>query len=390
MTLLGIFGALLGLLALPLAIVARTRLRMSVFFVAYVLHVGCAIVYHQYALNNVTDASLYYFDPYKTFEFGFSTGTTALVFFTQTIKSVLGGTYLDYFLLFQAIGFFGIALLMRMIEEIYVSLQVSQPGWTYLILFLPGMNFWTSGLSKDAPVFTAACLALWGVMQPRRRFIAIAVAVLVMTLIRPHVGLIASVAVTWALLVDRATHPLLRLVLVLLSVGGLVFAALSLKETFNLDVTSAESVSNFVEWQEGFLESDAVGNTAVLDASYPVKLLSLLFRPFFLDANGLMALTASVENLCLVFIFGLLVLNGRTVWAAMKAEPFIRFALIFALGLTAALTYGYYNVGTGLRQKTMVIPAYILVFTAVVAVRRARRQAFQAMRLIGAPRVSPA
>ena len=390
MTFVGIFGILLGLLAWPFAFVERTRLRITIFFLAYVLHVACAFVYHQYALTNITDASLYYFDPYKSYEFGFSTGTQGLIFFTQAIKSVIGGTYLDYFLLFQAIGFFGIAFLIRTIEEIYASVEVPQSVWIYLILFLPGMNYWTSGLSKDAPIFAAVCLALWGAMQPRRRYLAIALAIGVMILIRPHVGMIASVAIIWAVLSDRATHPLLRVALVLLSLGGLAFAAASLRATFNLDVTSTESLSNFVEWHEGFLQSDEVGNTAVVNISYPFKLLSLLFRPFFIDANGFFALIASVENLCLVLIFGMLAFNSRTVWAAMKAEPFIRFALIFALGLTAALAFGYYNIGTGLRQKTMFIPAYLLIFAAVVAVRQARRHSAQAVRMIRAETALPA
>jgi hypothetical protein len=55
---------------------------------------------------------------------------------------------------------------------------------------------------------------------------------------------------------------------------------------------------------------------------------------------------------------------------------FLRFALVFAGTLALLLSMVYYNVGLGLRQKVMFMPALLTFFVALVAVRRVKtRQA---------------
>jgi hypothetical protein len=389
MTLLGIVGILLGLAAWPFAFLHRSRSRVAVFALAYVAHVLSAVVYYIYVQTAPADTAMYYGDSFGMYEEGFGLSTQFIIYFVQSIKLVFGGSYLDYFFLFQSFGFFGIVLLMRTFEEIYAGLTLPQPRWTYLLLLLPGMYFWTSGIGKDAPLFTACCLATWATMQVRRRYIALAAAIVLMLLIRPHIALIAAPAAMWAVFSDRTTHPLLRTVLILASISGVAAAAATIKSTFQLDVTSADSVSDFLEARDSFMTSDEVGNTAVINAPYPVRVFSFLFRPLFVDAEGAFGYIASAENVLLLVLFMLMTLNARTLWAATKAEPFLRYAVISSLGITLALSIDYYNVGLGLRQKTMVVPGFLTVFIALSAVRMARRRTHQFLQVVRArPRMA--
>lgn len=386
MTLVGIFGILLGLLAWPFACVERTRTRVTVFALLFLAHVASAVVYYLYVQTAAADTEMYYNDPFDQFHEGFGVNTQFILWVVQNMKLVVGGTYLDYFFVFQAFGFFGIVLLMRAMEEIYATLDLEQPTWTYLLLFLPGLHFWPSAIGKDAPLFGACCLALWATMQVRRRYLALAAAIVVMLLVRPHVALIAVAAVTWTVFGDRSTHPLLRGVLVLASLAGLIVAAATMRSTFQLDVTSADSVSDYLAVRSSFIGSGSadVGNTAVISAPYPVRVLSFLFRPLFLDAEGVFGYIASFENVVLLVIFGFTLLRLRVVIAAMKAVPFVRYALIASVGITLALSIDYYNIGLGLRQKTMVVPGILLICVAVAALREARRRASQVAEVVRA------
>jgi hypothetical protein len=383
-TLLGILGILLGLVAWPFAFIKRTRGRAAVFALAFLSHALCAVIYYIYVQTTPADTALYYNDPGDRYAEGFGSSTQFIVFVVQSIKAVFGGSYLDYFFLFQAFGFWGIALLMRTLEEIYAGLDLPQPTWSYLLLFLPGIHFWTSAIGKDAPLFTACCLALWGVMQVRRRYVALGVAIIVMVMIRPHIALITVAAISWTVFGDRTTHPVLRGLLIVGSVSAIALAAALLRSTYQLDVTSADSVSDYLAQRSSFQTTTDVGNTAVLNAAYPVRVLSFLFRPLFLDAAGAFGYIASIENVILLFLFGGLALRVRVLIAAAKGVPFVRYALISSVGITLALAIDYYNVGLGLRQKTMVVPDVIVLFVAVAALRLARRRNAQIAEVVRA------
>lgn len=384
MSLVGLLGILLGLLAWPFAFVNRTPPRVAVFALLFLAHVASAIVYYGYVQTSSADTAMYYNDPFEQYGTGFGVNTVFIIYVVQFLKTTFGGTYLDYFFVFQAFGFFGIALLMRSIEEIFAGLDLEQPVWSYLLLFLPGIHFWTSAIGKDAPLFTACCLALWATMQVRKRYIALAGALVIMLLVRPHIALITVAAASWTVLGDRSTHPLLRGVLIIGSLSALVVAAATMRSTFQLDVTSAESVSDYLSARSSFMVTADVGNTAVINAPYPIRVLSFLFRPLFLDVDGAYGYIASLENVFLIVIFGMMTMRIRTLLAAMKAVPFIRYALISSLGITLALSIDYYNVGLGLRQKTMVVPGVLLIFIAVSALLAARRRAGEIAQLVRA------
>ena len=185
MTLMGLLGVILALLAWQVAFVEKTRTRIAVFFLAFLFHIGTAVVYYFWSQTTSADAIMYYYDPYRFYGTGFGMGTRFVVYLVQFLRESLGGTYLDYFLLFQAFGFWGIVFLMRTFEEVHIELGTPQSRFSYLLLLLPGVHFWTSAIGKDGPLFLAASLAVWSAMRLRRRFVGFSLAVLLMVLFRP-------------------------------------------------------------------------------------------------------------------------------------------------------------------------------------------------------------
>jgi small-conductance mechanosensitive channel len=106
-----------------------------------------------------------------------------------------------------------------------------------------------------------------------------------------------------------------------------------------------------------------------------VRLLSLLFRPLFLDAQGAFGLIASLENVFIIVLLVTLFRNFGQLMRMIRQVFFIRFAAVFALILIVLLSLVYYNVGLGLRQKIMFMPALLTMFVAVLAVRRSETRA---------------
>jgi hypothetical protein len=369
----GILGILLGLLAFPFAFVARTPGRMAIFFAAWLIHIGTAFVYYGWVQTNSADTVLYYFDPYSMIRIPLKPGTILVVHMVQGLRESLGGTYLDYFLIFQAMGFWGIVFVMRSIEEIYLELGVPQPRLAYLLLFLPGVHFWTSAIGKDAPLFLGASLAVWSAMQLRRRFLLFGFSVLVMVAFRPHIGLVALIGLAIAAIFDRRVTALAKVFLLLVAAGGSVLVAGTLETSLQVNVASAESIGDFFSRQSEIAGKTA-GTTAVVGASYPMKLFSLLFRPFFVDAEGAFGLIASMENVFLMAVFAIFIRRFADLRRLVRQVFFLRFALAFGGTIIILLAAVYYNVGLGLRQKVMFLPSLILLFVAMLAVRQAERK----------------
>ena len=367
----GFVGILLSLLAFRFAFVERTRGRVAVFLLIWLLHILSTITYYVYVQSSPTDAVLYYFDPYGMVHDDFGFGTIFVVKLVQTMKEWVGGTYLDYFLLFQAFGFWGIVTLMRTIEEIYIELDLPQSYLAYLMLFLPGLHFWTSAIGKDAPLFFCTSLAVWAAMQLRTRFIAFGIAVAVMVLFRPHIALVTTVSLALAALFDPRSRGYVKVSLAGAAFAGAAFIAGSVESTFSVDVTNADSVSDFFAQQYEVGQTIA-GGTAVVGQNFLVRLLSLLFRPLFFDAEGAFGLVASLENLFYLFVISTILIRVRDTIRLCRRVFFLRFAFIFAVALILLLTLVYYNVGLGLRQKMMMVPALFAFFAAHWAVGRVR------------------
>jgi len=375
MTIVGIFGLVLGLLAARNIYEYWTPVRIRVFALSYLLHVVSAVLSWRLALSAPADASLYYYDPFGNFANGFGLNTQFVIYVVQSIKSLLGGSFLDYYFLFQAVGLWGVAMLMRIFDEVYRELGVEQPIWTYALLLIPSLHFWSSAIGKDAPFFFAAALALWSAMNVRRRFIGFGAGALLMLMIRPHIAILALAALSVTVIADRKTRVWVRIGLAGLALGGVSYAVGSVLGTFNIDLTSADVISDRLAAREQLLGTEEAGRTAV-GGSFLVRLFAFLFRPLFYDAEGVLGWAASLENLIILAMLGLMTLHVRQLLAVARAVPFIRYALAFAFALTALLAFEYYNIGLGLRQKwAMLMPNLLVVFVTLQAVRAGRARA---------------
>lgn len=372
MTYLGFLGLLAAFAAVSVAYTRSNRTNLTVFALVWAVHVLASFTYYLYVQDKPADSHHYYYDYYGIFDRDFQLNTYFLVWLVQSLKSAVGGTYLDYFFVFQAFGFWGIALLMRVFDEIWQEVGL-EPTWlTYALLFFPGVHFWTSAIGKDAPMFLAVALMLWSSMHLTKRWLYFLVGLLLMTAIRPYAALLALSALSLAALTDRRRRLSHRLLLLVLGVGGAAVAASTVQMTFGLDVTDATAVGEYVTEQQDIAET-VEGGSNVLGASYPEKVLSLLYRPFFVDAEGPLGLVASLENLLLLIGTVVLALRWRVVLRLVSSIFFLRYAVALAVLMIAVFSLLYYNIGLGLRQKVMFMPMLITLFVAVLAVSRARQ-----------------
>jgi hypothetical protein len=256
-------------------------------------------------------------------------------------------------------------------------LDTEQQPAAYLVMFLPSLQFWTCAIGKDAPLFLAASLSLWAALNIRRRYIWLALAIGLMVLIRPHIALVAVTAAAIAMLFDTSLSRWTRAGLSAVAVVAAAFAVATIQSALRLDLTDADSISTFLEARDAVAQSAAGGNTSV-QGSFAVRMFSLLFRPFFFDVEDLFGYIASVENAVLLLIFGIILTRLPILIAMLRRSPFVRYAATLTIGIAIVLALSYYNVGLGLRQRTMFLPGLLSMLVMLLAVRSEPREDLRA------------
>lgn len=346
-----------------------TLARLLLATLLMIFHIIASYYYYTYSLTSVADAYAYYYLPsiWKDRTIGIS--TVLVADFVETLRVGFGASFLDCFLLFQSFGFLGMMILARTFVEIEESVGVSDTRGYLGLLALPSLNFWTAAIGKDALLFLAIALCVWSVLKVRRRIVWLAAGLALMMFFRAHIALMAAAALAAASVFGASVSVGRKLAMLGVAAIGGAFAVGAVQDTLGVDATSVSAVGEFLDKQNSVYATVA-GTTSLGSAPFAVRVVSLLFRPFFFDANGILGLIASAENLLVVALTLFLIIRWRDLAHLVKHVFFIRFAVIFAFFILFALSLIYYNVGLGLRQRVMAYPMILSTLVAMWALRR--------------------
>ena len=139
------------------------------------------------------------------------------------------------------------------------------------------------------------------------------------------------------------------------------FSFLRLGET-TLNVNNLYLINDFIEYNRNITE---VGGTAVDLSSMNIfeRLFTYMFRPFFIDANGLFGLVSSVDNLILflIFTFPFLKLVIASKVKKLDFAPKNIFFLVYTSLTWFFLSTSTSNLGLALRHKLMFLPCLIIL-----------------------------
>jgi hypothetical protein len=365
-----LLGLVISLFAYLLAFPDERTRRFDIYAALLSLHIIACIGFWLMSFESAMDAFLYYRDPFGFIkENPFSSGTYFVVHFVQGMRSWLGGSFLDHFLFFQCFGMIAMALLIRSLNEIALSLNISVPLHVYLTLFLPGLHFWTAGIGKDGPMLMAICLAGWSALKIDKRFVWMGAALALMACVRPHITPMVMAGAVAGLLLTKQVPTRVRLILAPLALIGSIILIGRATQSLNLSL-DPESVSTFVEDQQGL--GDRFGSGSDLGSlPLPLKIFSLLFRPLFVDAQGMTQLAASVENSALLYFCGYILFHMKVVLKLARNVFYFTYFLVFDAALILSLSLVSYNIGMGQRMKMMAVPGILLLYGTIFMYKRA-------------------
>lgn len=356
-------AGLLGFTARPFRSVST---RMSVAL--YLWHTCFCFYYAQFALYNTADARSYFIRSFDAVP-SFSLGTEAVDLITSLYTQFLGLSYLGTFLVYNIVGAIGLLAFAAAMRETLGGKSRRVQLYASILVFLPGISFWSVSIGKDAPAFLGAGLLCWAVLDLRRRWILILVGAGVLVVVRPHVVPFILFAVALAILVSGKVSTVKKILTIAVLAAPIAFAFQLALSAIGMGVTEAYSdAAGFIEYRQS-VNLEGGSSVDISSMILPQQMFYYAFMPLFIGAGGLMRLVASVENAFLLF---LVAGSALSVWRRKSCLPPTAkwFYLFHTLALWIIFAMTTANLGIALRQKWMFMPMLLIFCLSYLPERR--------------------
>ncbi|MGK0393795.1 MAG: hypothetical protein ACJA0B_001975 [Alcanivorax borkumensis] len=353
-------------LVLAVAVKGYFRAPLSRSVSLYLWHSLFCVIYLAYVLNYGGDASGYFrMSLHPDIDFAF--GTYGVCFVVSFLSQGMGLSFLGCSLVFQLFGFIGLLAFDAALREVTWDKSRNIRLLATLIVFLPSVSFWSSGLGKDALSFCAMGLALWAALRLKQRWWLLTIAVLLMLLVRPHMAGMLGLGLAGSFVLQRGIPLPQRVVL-----GGIALSAALFLVPLGLNYAGvgedagAEDVMQYIEGRQGH-NLKGGGAVDISSMSPPVQMFTYLFRPTLIEVRNLFSLAAAVDNTILLFLFiaGWWELVRKSLPAHLLAHNRM-FLWIYSLGAWLILAMTTANLGIALRQKWMFAPMLIFLLISVI------------------------
>ena len=327
----------------------------------YIWHTFFCYIYMVFVVSDGGDALMYY-KASKNISFSsFSLGTESIVYITGLLTVGFGFSFLGSFLFYNIIGFVGVSFFYASLKWIVYERGRSARILACIISLLPSLHFWTSAVGKDSVAFLSASLALWSCLDLLRRYWLMAISILIMLLVRPHIAGFIIISLFFMVVFSSGLSFKYRLVTGLFAlIGSIYLIPLALSYVGVADGAGINELVSYLEQRQTY-NLEGGGALDISTLSLPEKLFAYLYRPLPFEARSMFQFASSMDN----FFF-----------LALTAFAIFRF---FRFGLPSYIFPGYYfivsyvaiswivlalvtaNMGISARQKWMFLPMFLFL-----------------------------
>lgn len=346
----------------------RKRLHIKQFVAAliYVWHTLFSMAYMAMGFYTQSDSSNYYL---RALDYDYQPvigfGTNFVDFLMKQLVTVFSLSYFELFLFFGFFGSLGLIFFYASIQSVVRNKTKLIKRYAPLLVFLPGLSFWSSSIGKDSIALLSVGLFTWWAFVNKSNKI-IFFSIIIMLLVRPHVAAMMVIGLVASQLFGNGSR--------VLSVSGLITLATSafigyflIKYGLKYSGLSIDGL-NIGILQEYFQHRQALNQSGGLainiqDLTIFEKVFAFLFRPLFFDGVSVFILIASIENL-IIFLFLFYCIRNTSLRRVNNLKYYLHAAtysvvFIFIMSSVAA------NMGIALRQKWMVLPVFLLIFISL-------------------------
>jgi hypothetical protein len=259
--------------------------------------------------------------------------------------------------------------------------------YVMLLIFLPSFAMWSTTFGKDSFAslgfgMIAYGYAAWLKKRHGAAMAHVGIGAVLLGLVRPHMALLAIVAlfVTELLCAEGKSSGVSVAKLVRLTAASLLIVFLwpVVRDFVRLDdtsVTGALAVSSATVQGNSvggsFVETPAISSPLQLAMYFPVGVVRVLFRPFPWEARNVNAALSALENLFILFF---VLRKAKPVFRSLggiRNKPYSCFCLVLSFELLLILG-PLPNLGLLSRQRAQLLP-FFFAFMLTPPARFSRR-----------------
>jgi hypothetical protein len=389
-------------LTLPLALSAAradgTSATMKLVMAAVMFKLVGSIVryYVTFSVYNAADATVYHqkgkllAESFRQGDFVVDlgkkvAGTGFLEIVTGAVYTVTGASRLAGFFVFAWFGFIGLFLFYRAFRIAFPDGDAHRYG--LLVFFLPSLLFWPSSIGKESWMMLNLGLISYGAARilARRHWgvLALLAGGVGSAMVRPHVTLIAMIAVFAAYLLRPASKqsilgPVAKIAMLIVLAVGVVGVASQMQSFFGvsvLDQGGAQQVLDRASQQsdQGGSSFEAVkptSPTGIVKAA-----VAVVFRPWPYEAHNVQALLGSLEGVLLLVLTLTSLSRLASVPRAMLKRPYVAYALLFSVFFAYAFA-SIGNFGILSRQRVQLYPLLVVLLCVPAGFGREPKASF--------------
>ncbi|WP_375238368.1 hypothetical protein [Aurantibacter sp.] len=341
------------------------------------IHYAFTFFYWYSSKINVADSTKYYLDASEATSWFSLIGisTDFIKFLTYPLVHYLQLDYLAVFLVYSTLSFVGFIKLYKLILSFEYSTTLKILGIPIfpLVLFLPGLHYWTCALGKDSLAFFVVVFFIEHLVNNKSKS-GMLLIITVLLLIRPYLVIFMFIAFILNITLFKSNFTFKKGFLVFFS---LIIGFISIKVLFNylnVDMMSYvfDRASKLSRIASRRLE--AVGGSYIVPDNYNIfhKMYLYLFTPLFIGAKSIMQIIASFENLFLLILVIKYVFSFSLKF--YKKHTHFRFILMYCLIFLIIKAYMLFNIGIAVRQKFMIVPFIIYLLFAQYSYNQIQKQ----------------
>ena len=302
-----------------------------------------------------------------------------------SILTILGfKSFLITSLLLASVSYVGIWKLFLLVCELYPKLSKSA---FYIIIAMPSLLFWGSGIMKDTYVLSAGC---WFVYNFYMFFIKRKKMITNLLLILINISIVINIksylllslipgCLLWlnSTYINKVKNNIIKiilfpfLVLVIVSIGVLSFQNLSgfMGKYGNVDsalqqaqVIQKDLLNEEVYGKNNYYLGELDGDFSDIISLAPIAIFTAIFRPLPWEIGSPTMVISAIENTILLLITISLVIriSPLKVLSYILKEPFLVMALSFSLFFSFGVGIASTNFGALVRYKIPLMPFFFM------------------------------